>query len=142
MSSKFAKKWLCSNGLTQKTVLFRPSKNSVVTNCVPEGGSVGRRSAQPAGGGHASLPAEPAGYEAGDSGRGRQVKVHLQHSSRTTGACGFFSKVTTVPDPSVPPGSCRSPDPTVPRIQPFPGSNRSPDPTFETLRIVLDPDPV
>jgi hypothetical protein len=55
--------------------------------CTAAGGSVGRRSAQPAGGGHASLPAEPAGHEAGDGGRGRQVKVHLQHSPRTAGAC-------------------------------------------------------
>ncbi len=88
------------------------------------GGSVGRRSAQPAGGGHASLPAEPAGHEAGDSRRGRQVQVHLQHSPRTAGACDVFSKITTVPDPAVP------------RILPFSGSNHSPDPTFKTLRIV------
>jgi hypothetical protein len=91
--------------------------------CTDAGGSVGRRSAQPAGGGHASLPAEPAGHEAGDGRRGRQVKVHLQHSPRTTGACGFFSKVTSVPDPDVP------------RILPFPRSYLYLDPTFETLRI-------
>jgi hypothetical protein len=107
--------------------------------CTAAGGSVGRRSAQPAGGGHASLPAEPAGYEAGDGRRGRQVQVHLQHSPRTAGTCDVFSEVTSVPgDPAVPriltfPGSYRSPDPTVLRILPFPGSYRSPDPTVPRI---------
>jgi hypothetical protein len=62
---------------------------------------VGRRSAQPAGGGHASLPAEPAGYEAGDGRRGRQVKVHLQHSPRTAGACDVILQGRAEPDPVV-----------------------------------------
>ena len=46
---------------------------------------MGRCGAQPAISGHASLPAQPAGHEAGDGGPGRQVQVHLQH---TAGAAG------------------------------------------------------